>query len=385
MSTNQDEDQDRSPWGLVAGGLALLALAATPFLALACALGLLFLAAAASQEESPETGEIPPVVMEAYVAAVEQLGDHTDGCTGMTWALLAGIGKIESGHASGTGISGNGDTVDWIIGPLLDGSGAGGNTTPFYDTDDGRWDRNTEYDAAVGPMQFIPTSWEAYGVDGNGDGTADPHNVFDATLAAGVHLCGTGPVDLSDREVLREAIFGYNRSEAYVAEVLLWMDRYSGSFGGGGEEPVTPGPGPGPWGGHQNGQIPADELCPIPWDPGELLRCDATSGLTSLNEGYRAQFGVDLPLTDTYRTYQEQVALKAHWCARGLCHMAAEPGTSNHGWGLAIDFAGPIGSWGTREHLWMKANAPGRGWHNPMWAQPGLGKEEPWHWEWGQS
>lgn len=369
----------------ILAGVGGLIVVAVPLLALLAPLFLFTLMAAGLEDDPSEEGlrEIPTVMHEAYLSAVEQLPDIAPRCEGLHWSVLASIGRIESGHAGGSEISENGDTDPWIIGPRLDGSGAGGNTVPFYDTDEGRWDRDTEYDAAVGPMQFIPTSWEIFGQDGNGDGQKDPHNVFDATLAAAAHLCGSAAVDLSDPEQLRAAIFSYNRSEAYVDEVLMWADRYRG----GGDLPGGPisdtGP-PGAWGGHSNGYIPASEMCPLPWNPAQMLRCDAASGLAQLNTEFRDRFGHDLPVLDSYRSFDRQVYLKWLWCQRGACHMAAEPGYSNHGWALAVDFSGGIAAWDTAEHVWMKQNAPAYNWYNPGWAQRGLGKEEPWHWEWGQ-
>lgn len=383
MSRSEEEGSRR---GLVvllgAGGLVLLAV---PVLALLAPLFLFTLMAAGLEDEPSAEGhrEIPTVMHEAYLAAVEELPDVAPRCEGMHWSVLAAIGRIESGHATGSEIAENGDTDPWIIGPRLDGSGAGGNTVPFYDTDEGRWDRDTEYDAAVGPMQFIPTSWEIFGQDGNSDGLEDPHNVFDATLAAAAHLCGPGRVDLADPEQLRAAVFSYNRSEAYVDEVLMWAERYRGG-GDVPEGPISDTGAPGPWGGHSNGRIPASELCPIPWNPAQMLRCDATAGLAQLNAEYRARFGHDLPVLDSYRSYERQVLLKESWCARGACHMAADPGTSNHGWALALDFTGGIAAWDTAEHTWMKQNAPAFNWHNPPHMQRGLGMEEPWHWEWGR-
>lgn len=78
---------------------------------------------------------------------------------------------------------------------------------------------------AAGSMQFIPSSWDRWGADGNGDGTTDPHNVYDASLAASRYLCAGGR-DLSTPEDLRAAIFSYNHSGDYVNLVLRWMSAY---------------------------------------------------------------------------------------------------------------------------------------------------------------
>lgn len=129
--------------------------------------------------------------------------------------------------------------------------------------------------------------------------------------------------------------------------------------------------------GYANGQIPLDKLTPLSWAPGQRLRADAAAGLEALNRAYRAEFGVDFVLTDTYRSYREQVALYAV-----KPDLAAKPGTSNHGWGIAVDLGGGVQSFGTREHRWMQQAAPAFGWVHPDWAQQGGSRPEPWHWEW---
>ncbi|MFB7800424.1 M15 family metallopeptidase [Isoptericola sp. NPDC056134] len=134
--------------------------------------------------------------------------------------------------------------------------------------------------------------------------------------------------------------------------------------------------GPAPWGGYSNGRIPEPALAPIPWAPGEAARSDAVQALTGLNALFRQQFGRDLSITDSYRSYEQQVATKA---AKG--YLAATPGYSNHGWALALDLGGGINDFGTAEYEWMKAHAPAFGWVHPQWAEPGGRKPEPWHWE----
>lgn len=172
---------------------------------------------------------IPDLLLDAYVRAAEALEDLHPQCTGMRWQILAGIGEIESDLLAGHSIAPNGDVHPPMIGPRLDGSGAGGNLTPHYDTDNGRWDGDTEYDRAVGPNQHLPSGWPVYGADGNGDGIADPHNVYDSTLASARELClsaGGAGVDFTDRGQLANALYRYNRSRAYVADVLAAVDRF---------------------------------------------------------------------------------------------------------------------------------------------------------------
>ena len=143
---------------------------------------------------------------------------------------------------------------------------------------------------------------------------------------------------------------------------------------------------PGPWGGWSNGRIPLELLRPIPWSPGNTLRADAVASLEALNLEFREAFGYDIGISDAYRDYAGQVRARANWCAAGRCQNAAEPGTSNHGWALAVDFGTGISSFGTPQYQWMKANGPRFGWEHPAWAEPGGSRPEPWHWDfWGWS
>lgn len=129
-----------------------------------------------------------------------------------------------------------------------------------------------------------------------------------------------------------------------------------------------------------NGQIPSSVLCELGWAPNQLLRCDAAVELENLNDAFRAEFGRNLDVTDGYRSYAEQLSVAA---SKG--GLAAVPGTSNHGWGQAVDLSGGIESFGTAEHAWMVANAGKYGWKHPAWAQAGGSKPEAWHWEYGTS
>lgn len=147
-----------------------------------------------------------------------------------------------------------------------------------------------------------------------------------------------------------------------------------------GDYPPATGNPPGEWGGFDNGKIPLNTLQQIPWAPRYLLRADTTAALAAMNVQFRSEFGYDLPINDGYRDYAGQVEAKAKYGDN-----AAEPGTSNHGWALAIDigdrshwaigFSHPI-------YLWLKANAGRYGWAHPDWAEPGgVGPDEAWHWE----
>ncbi|MBF6209379.1 lytic murein transglycosylase, partial [Streptomyces gardneri] len=158
---------------------------------------------------------IPEVVLAAYRNAELALASSAPGC-GLSWSLLAGIGRIESGHARGGRTDAAGTTVSPIFGPALDGSLPGNEVIR---AGDGGFVR------AVGPMQFLPGTWGLYGADGNGDGVSDPHNVFDAALAAGKYLC-SGGMDLRDGSQELRAVLRYNNSMAYAANVLSWSAAY---------------------------------------------------------------------------------------------------------------------------------------------------------------
>ncbi|WP_234491356.1 lytic transglycosylase domain-containing protein [Streptomyces sp. MBT33] len=161
-------------------------------------------------------GAVPATVFAAYRHAEAELGRTAPGC-GLRWQLLAAIGQVESGQAGGGRVTSDGTTVPPILGPRL----AGGAFAVVRDTDGGAYDEDAVYDRAVGPMQFIPSTWARWGADGNGDGRSDPDNVFDAALAAGRYLCAAGR-DLSEAAGLDRAILGYNHSAAYLRTVRAW-------------------------------------------------------------------------------------------------------------------------------------------------------------------
>ena len=129
------------------------------------------------------------------------------------------------------------------------------------------------------------------------------------------------------------------------------------------------------WGGYPNGLIPPSAMCGLGVE-GHRLRCDAAAAYRAMAAAFAADRGGSLCITDSYRTYAGQVRLYGHKPA-----LAAVPGTSNHGWGLAVDLCGGIERFGTPEYAWMVANAGRFGWLHPEWADPGNGREEPWHWE----
>lgn len=166
---------------------------------------------------------IPGTVMNAYQHAADLMAQIQPSCE-IPWYLLAGIGKVESGHARDGQVDAAGTTPQRIYGPVLDGHLPGNAVIP--DTDGGALDGHTEYDRAVGPMQFLPGTWAVYGADGNADGVADPHNVYDASFAAARLLCASGE-NLADVEQATGAILRYNNSMAYVRNVQAWAIGYA--------------------------------------------------------------------------------------------------------------------------------------------------------------
>ncbi|MEU1953599.1 lytic transglycosylase domain-containing protein [Nocardia rhamnosiphila] len=171
---------------------------------------------------------IPEIVLAAYRNAELALQSSTPGC-GVTWNLLAGIGRIESGHASNGRTDAAGTTNPPIFGPALDGSLPGNEVIRAADGG---------YVRALGPMQFLPSTWSRYAADGNADGRADPHNVFDAALGAGKYLC-SGGLNLRDPQQELRAVLRYNNSMSYAANVLSWSAAYRT---GGRPAPVTVSP-----------------------------------------------------------------------------------------------------------------------------------------------
>jgi hypothetical protein len=166
---------------------------------------------------------IPNVALNAYRVAAARLAAAKPSC-GIDWSLLAGIGRVESNHGryGGAVLSPDGTASPKILGPALDGV----RFAYIGDSDDGRWDGDTSYDRAMGPMQFIPTTWRSYAIDADGNGTTDPFNINDAALAAANYLCVAGG-DLRSDAGQRRAVLAYNHSDEYVAEVLALARAYA--------------------------------------------------------------------------------------------------------------------------------------------------------------
>ncbi|GIJ32112.1 lytic transglycosylase domain-containing protein [Micromonospora sediminimaris] len=166
---------------------------------------------------------IDPIAMQAYGYAELVLAE-TDRACGLSWTTLAAIGLVESRHgqANNAQLGADGRAVPEIIGLPLDGQG---NRMRIADTDRGELDRDTTYDRAIGPMQFIPTTWAEIGADADNDGRKDPHNIHDAALAAGMYLCKGGR-NLTIPGDWWNAILSYNDVRRYAQDVFDAANRY---------------------------------------------------------------------------------------------------------------------------------------------------------------
>ena len=217
---------------------------------------------------STDVGGLSVVTVDAYIRAAARSSCSVD------WALLAGIGKIESNHGrlGGAFVSGSGQVSTTIMGPLLDGGETEreidearpaedrwieareeaarrtaqaafetsflgllrgvegvGNTVDgelddqgngfavVVDSDGGRLDGNERWDRAIGPMQFLPETWSKWATDGNWDGVSDPHNLYDAAASAARFLCHLSATRGSSPSTF---VLGYNGSGSYVRSVL---------------------------------------------------------------------------------------------------------------------------------------------------------------------
>lgn len=176
-----------------------------------------------SRQVAGPTG-VPARALRAYGAA-EIAQRAADGDCRLSWATLAGIGRVESDHGrlGRADLDADGVPRPSIIGVALDGTGA---VREIRDTDGGRLDGDPTYDRAVGPMQFLPTTWARYGADGNGDGVRDPHQLDDAALAAARYLCADGR-DTASGEGWWDGVLAYNRSGSYARLVWAAADRYA--------------------------------------------------------------------------------------------------------------------------------------------------------------
>jgi len=174
-------------------------------------------------QTSARTG-VPEFALSAYASA-DLVIDASDPACNLGWNTLAALGTIESanGTVNGGSLVDNGDAVPVIVGPTLDGS----PYAAVADTDDGAFDGDTVWDRAVGPLQFLPATWAEYGADANGDGIANPNNIFDASLGAGLYLCATAG-DVSNASSWSAAIRAYNPNDTYLSRVRDLAISYAG-------------------------------------------------------------------------------------------------------------------------------------------------------------
>ncbi len=134
-----------------------------------------------------------------YLLLYQQAGLAFD----VPWEVLAGIGKVECDHGSSP------DPACWQEG-VTNAAGAGG------------------------PMQFLASTWAAYGIDGDNDGRADRWDAADAIVSAANSLQANGAPDN-----LEAAIYAYNHSQSYVQEVLAWASLYRSELGPAPASPMT--------------------------------------------------------------------------------------------------------------------------------------------------
>jgi hypothetical protein len=169
------------------------------------------------------TNEIPSSALAAYQRAETVINSADKSCH-LTWQLIAAIGRVESNHgrSGGNVLDSDGVARPGIYGMPLNGSRS---TISISDTDAGQLDDDTRWDRAIGPMQFIPATWQVVGVDADNDDERNPQDIDDAALATAVYLC-SGDDDLSTLTGQRAAVYRYNHSQQYVDLVLSVMEDY---------------------------------------------------------------------------------------------------------------------------------------------------------------
>jgi hypothetical protein len=171
------------------------------------------------------TDGIPSVALSAYQQAASTLQQSMPACN-IRWEDIAGIGRVESDNGQTNGpaarVTPGGTLFPPIYGPLLDGSDG---FPAIASTDNGRLEGGGVWARAVGPLQFLPSTWESYAASDIGDSPPDPQNYYDAAYTAGIYLCTNGG-DLSTPAGLEHAVYAYNHDTAYVVLVEQWVNFY---------------------------------------------------------------------------------------------------------------------------------------------------------------
>jgi len=167
---------------------------------------------------------IPAPALAAYQRGAQIINSADKSCN-IPWELIAAIGRVESDHGryGGNTLTQDGVSKPGIYGIELNGKNG---TAAIADTDGGQLDKDPVFDRAVGPMQFIPSTWQVVKVDADGDDQRNPQDMDDAALATAVYLC-SGKDNLSNRGGQEAAVFRYNHSQDYVNLVLRIMEAYS--------------------------------------------------------------------------------------------------------------------------------------------------------------
>ncbi|HET7660223.1 MAG TPA: lytic murein transglycosylase [Oryzihumus sp.] len=166
---------------------------------------------------------IPARALSAYRSADHLLRTADPSCH-LDWPILAAIGKVESDHGryGGNTLNDQGIATPGIFGMELDGTHG---TEQVKDTDSGLYDQDGIWDRAVGPMQFIPSTWRAIGTDADGDGFKNPQSIEDAATTTAAYLCA-GRVDLRQSSDLYGSLLRYNNSDSYVRTVEALAEAY---------------------------------------------------------------------------------------------------------------------------------------------------------------
>ena len=167
---------------------------------------------------------IPVPAVRAYADAELVLRTEQPRCH-LSWNTLAGIGWVESQHGTigGRTLLADGRSSRPVLGPALDGSGT---YAAIHSTGaSAAWHGDVVWEHAVGPLQFLPSTWSRWSADGDADGVADPGDLDDAALAAGRYLCADGH-DLTTGGGWTAAVRSYNHDDGYVAGVASAANTY---------------------------------------------------------------------------------------------------------------------------------------------------------------